>query len=146
MIRKIKETDKEIYIKMAEDFYNSPAVSHKIPRENFQNAFETAIKDDTYIRLYIFETDNEIAGYGAVAVTYTTEGGGLTLCLDELYIKENFRGKGLGGRFIEYLKEDSNVNRIRLEITPDNAKAEKLYLKSGFCSCDYKQLIWDREN
>lgn len=146
MIRKIKITDRSEYIKMAEDFYSSPAVSHAIPNENFENAFNTSINDDTYIRIYILECDGKTAGYASVAVTYTTEGGGLTLWLDELYVKEQYRGKGLGSELIAFLKTDPEVKRVRLEITPENSGAERLYKSLDFCCCEYKQLIWDRKN
>lgn len=145
MIRKIQKSNRNEYIKMAEDFYSSSAVSHKIPSENFENAFNTALKDDTYIRIYILEYDSITAGYASIAVTYTTEGGGLTLWLDELYIKEQYRGKGLGSELIAYLKTDVNVKRIRIEITPENSGAERLYKSLDFCNCDYRQLIWDRK-
>lgn len=144
MIRRIRNSDKKEYIAMAEDFYSSSAVSHKIPSKNFENAFDKALKDDTYIRIYILECDGETAGYAAIAVTYTTEGGGLTLWLDELYVKDRYRGKGLGSELIAFLKTDSEVKRIRLEITPDNSGAERLYRSHEFCGCDYRQLIWDR--
>lgn len=144
MIRVITNADREEYIKMAEDFYHSDAVSHSIQRENFENAFDEAIKGNPFTELYILEQEGTIAGYAAVAVTYTTEGGGKTLWLDELYIKEQFRGKGLGRSVIEYLKSDMTVKRIRLEITPQNFGAERLYKSLDFYGCDYRQLIWDR--
>lgn len=144
IIRKITENDKEEYIKMAEEFYSSDAVSHSIPRKNFENAFEEAVKENPMIQLYIFDLNEKTAGYAALAVTYTTEGGGKTVWLDELYIKEAFRGKGLGRSFLQFLKSDESISRIRLEITPENESAQKLYLSEGFCLCDYKQMIFDR--
>ncbi len=40
MIRKIDNCDKEIYIEMADEFYHSSAVTHPVPRENFEKAFD----------------------------------------------------------------------------------------------------------
>ena len=124
-IRKITPDDREIYKQMAAEFYGSDAVSHKIP--------------DEY--LYILEYNGEIAGYSAVANTFTTEGGGKTVWLDELYIRENYRGKGLGSQLIDFLKSDGTIKRIRLEITPENENAKRLYKSKGFEECDYRQLI-----
>lgn len=144
MIRKICYSDRDEYIKMAEDFYASPAVSHPIPKNNFENAFNAAISGDPCIKIYIFEKNGETAGYAALALTYTTEGGGKTVWLDELYVREDFRGNGLGKDFIEFLKSDNTIKRIRLEITPENDRAKKLYSALGFYACDYKQMIFDR--
>jgi len=144
IIRDVTLSDKKDYIKMAEDFYSSDAVSHKIPKENFEKSFDAAINKNPYIKLYILESNSEIAGYAAIAVTFTTEGGGNTLWLDELYIKPEHRGKGLGRKFIDFLKKDDSVKRIRLEITPENKRAEKLYISEGFMPCEYSQLILDK--
>ncbi len=145
MIRKITESDKTEYLKMANDFYHSDAVSHSIPKENFINAFNEAVKGSPFIELYILDQEGITAGYAAVAVTYTTEGGGKTLWLDELYIKEQFRGKGLGKSVIEFLQADKSVKRIRLEITPENKRAKALYLSEGFAECEYKQMIFENK-
>ncbi len=144
MIREINESDKNEYIEMGENFYCSDAVSHKIPKENFESAFESAINNNPFIKLYILENEGIIAGYATIAVTFTTEGGGKTIWLDELYIKPEYRGKGLGRELIGFLKSDGSIKRIRLEITPENEKAKKLYISEGFVSCEYKQLIYDR--
>ncbi len=144
MIREINKSDENEYFEMAENFYNSDAVSHKIPKENFKSVFESAINNNPYIKLYILEIEGIIAGYAAIAVTFTTEGGGKTVWLDELYIKPEYRGKGLGRELIGFLKSDGIIKRIRLEITPENEKAKKLYISEGFVPCEYKQLIYDR--
>lgn len=145
MIRPVNIEDKDEYMKMAEEFYSSDAVSHKIPRENFEKAFEAAINKNPFIRLYFIEKDGAAAGYAAVAVTFTTEGGGNTLWLDELYIKSEYRGKGLGREVLAFLKADGDAKRIRLEITPENQRAERLYISEGFEPCEYRQLIYDRK-
>lgn len=143
MIRELVFEDKEEYIKMVSDFYSSDAVSHKIPEEYFERAFQAAIEKNPMIKLYILEQEGNIAGYAAIAVTFTTEGGGNTIWLDELYIKKEYRGHGLGRELIKFLKEDKSVKRIRLEITPVNERAKKLYISEGFVPCDYSQLICD---
>ena len=55
MIRKIKAEDKEIYIKMAHDFYRMPAVDHPVPDSYLEKTFEECLKSDTYAELFILE-------------------------------------------------------------------------------------------
>ena len=55
MIREINLSDKKEYIGMADSFYNSNAVSHSIPKENFESAFEAAISNNPFIKLYMLE-------------------------------------------------------------------------------------------
>ena len=145
IIRKIKAADREEYIKMAEEFYRSDVVSHTISKENFENAFEDALNGNLYIELYILEYEGVTAGYAAIALTYTTEGGGKTAWLDELYIREQFRGKGLGRSVIKFLQKDKSIKRIRLEITPENERAKALYKSEGFEECEYRQMIFENK-
>ncbi|MDE6726079.1 MAG: GNAT family N-acetyltransferase, partial [Ruminiclostridium sp.] len=70
---------------------------------------------------------------------------GKTVWLDELYIKEQFRGMGLGRSVIRFLQSDKSIKRIRLEITPENDRAKALYKLEGFEECEYRQLIFENK-
>ncbi len=137
MIRKIIPDDKAEYIKMAEDFYNSPAVLSSVPSVNFENTFDELMKSDTYAEAFIFEVDETIAGYGLIAKTYSQEAGGIVVWIEEIYVKEEFRSKGLGSEFITYVKENIPAKRYRLETEPDNVKAQQLYKRHGFKHLEY---------
>lgn len=141
MIRKITEKDKNVYIKMADDFYHSDAVLHPIPIENIENAFSEMIKPSSYINGYIFEIDEQIAGYGIVLPTYSQEAGGLTLWIDEIYVMPQFRDKGLGSAFIDFISNTDGIKRIRLEAEPENENAMNLYYSKGFDILEYTQLF-----
>lgn len=45
-----------------------------------------------YAEAYLFEQDGQIAGYGTLAKTFSTEAGGLVIWLEEVYIRQEFRG------------------------------------------------------
>lgn len=143
MIRKIKIEDKNEYIKMAEDFYNSPAVLSSLPRSNFEDAFEELMKSSTYAEAFIFEQERKIAGYGLIAKTYSQEAGGTVIWIEEIYVKEEFRNKGLGSEFINYVKENIPAKRYRLETEPDNTKAQELYKRHGFKHLEYVNYYLD---
>ena len=64
MIRKMTESDRDLYIEMAEEFYHSDAVLHPIPRAHFEKTAEEALKSGTYAEIYLLEYDGEPAGYG----------------------------------------------------------------------------------
>lgn len=137
MIRKIKATDKAEYLKMAEDFYSSPAVLNTVPCSHFEDTFEELMKSNTYAEAFIFECDNNIAGYGLIAKTYSQEAGGKVVWIEEIYVKETFRNKGLGSEFIEYVKNNISAKRYRLETEPENKKAQELYKRHGFKHFEY---------
>lgn len=143
MIRKIIIEDKNEYITMAEDFYNSPAVLSSVPRSNFEDTFEELMKSSTYAEAFIFEQETEIAGYGLIAKTYSQEAGGTVIWIEEIYIKEKFRNKGLGSEFINYVKENIPAKRYRLETEPENLKAQELYKRQGFKHLEYVNYYLD---
>lgn len=137
MIRKIAEYDRESYIKMAQDFYSSPAVLAPVPAKNIENTFFELMRSDEYAEAFIFERDSKIAGYALLAKTFSQEAGGLVVWIEEIYIKSEFRGLGLGGEFLEMIKNDYPAARLRLEVEPDNDRVVSLYEKHGFKRLDY---------
>jgi len=143
MIRKIKENDKAKYIKMAEDFYNSPAVLYPVPCSHFENTFVELMNGSVYTEGYIFEIDESVAGYGLIAKTYSQEAGGMVVWIEEIYVKEDFRDKGLGSEFLEYVKENIPAKRYRLETEPENSRAQKLYKRHGFEHLEYINYALD---
>lgn len=137
MIRKIQLKDKSEYIKMAEDFYASPAVLSAVPHSHFELTFDELMKRNTYTEAFIIEYENKIAGYGLIAKTFSQEAGGIVIWIEEIYVKDKFRNKGLGSEFIEYIKENVPAKRYRLETEPENTKAQELYKRHGFELFEY---------
>lgn len=67
------------------------------------------------------------------------------LWIDEIYILEEYRSKGLGKEFFHYLKTtlDSSIVRLRLEVEKENERAIELYKSLGFGPLAYDQMILD---
>lgn len=137
---------KQEFIEMVEDFYNSDAVIHKIPKENILKAYNVFInKEDSSIRILILKDDNEVVGYSVLALYHSLEAGGKVLWIEEIYLKENARGKGYFSLYFKFIeKEYDFVKRIRLEATKENKDAIKMYLKKGFEKLDYLQFLIEK--
>ncbi|WP_197407541.1 GNAT family N-acetyltransferase [Caviibacter abscessus] len=144
IIRKIKEKDKDIYLQLTNEFYNSNAVLHTVPNHYFTDTFNYLMKTDTYASCYILECNNEVSGYCLVSKTYSQEVSGMVLLIEEVYIREKFRGQGIGTKVFEFLKESySDYKRLRLEVEKKNTEAKKLYEKIDFKILDYLQMVID---
>ena len=98
MIREVRQEDREEYLKMAHDFYHSPAVLHPIPDSYIEKTFEECISSGTYGKIYMLEYEGSMAGYGLIAKTFSQEAGGYVYWLEELYILEEYRSQGAGKR------------------------------------------------
>ena len=143
MIRKITPDDRAIYLKMAHEFYHSEAVLHPVPEANYARAFDEMMRSDAYMVGLIFEIEEQIAGYALLCKTYSQEAGGMAVWIDELYVRPDFRNRGIGHAFFAELEAIVPAARYRLEIEPDNIRAEKLYRSMGFDVLGYKQLVKD---
>ncbi len=143
-IRKTEEKDREIYLEMAQDFYASPAVLSNVPKENLVYSFDEFCEGTPFGDAFIFEEDGNILGYGVLAYTYSQEAGGKVVWLEEIYIKEAYRGKGAGSLFIDFVLENIPAKRYRLETEPENEKAAALYRRKGFEFFEYVNYRLDR--
>ncbi len=142
-LRFMKETDWELYLEMATAFYNTPGVLHTIPEEHFKKTFDGILNGDPYINAYMIQFEKKPAGYCLLSHTWSQEGGGLTVWVEEIYVSPEFRGHKLAEKALRALFElyDDTAARFRLEVTADNKIAKKIYYKLGFKMLDYQQMI-----
>ncbi|MBE5039220.1 GNAT family N-acetyltransferase [Ructibacterium gallinarum] len=145
MIRKVEKKDKDLFLTLGQEFYSSDAVLHKIAAEHFKATFDAAAEGSPYLGLFIIEQDGQTAGYVLVSLTWSNEAGGLTVWIEEIYIRAAFQGQGLGSKTLDAIqKEYDQAVRFRLEITPQNQGAARLYRRMGYQPLDYLQMVLDK--
>ncbi len=88
MIRKINENDRDAFMAMTEDFYNSDAVYYRIPKEYRERTFEELMRSDVYTEGFIFEKDGKTAGYALISKSFSQEAGGIVVWLEELFAEQ----------------------------------------------------------
>lgn len=139
MIRKFVPEDREDYIRFSTEFYNSSAVDKPVPREHFEQGFDEMMRSDVYAQGYMLVCDGNNVGYCVTMKTYSVEAGGITIWIDELFVLEEYRSKGLGRELFKYIEEngDKKLRRIRLEVELENGRAISLYKKMGFEPAPY---------
>ncbi len=144
-VEKMTEEMRSEVLPMVDAFYQSDAVSHPVEQEKREKTFEDAVSGDPVLEGYVLKEDGRIIGFAYVTVYYACEVGGRCLMFEELYLKEEARGKGYGSRFFEaVMKERPDIRRFRLEVTRSNEKAVRLYRRLGFEFLDYDQMVLDR--
>lgn len=55
-----------------------------------------------------------------------------SLEIESIYFLEEYRGKGIGGQFMDYIKTYKHFDSIFLWVLEDNAKARRFYENNGF--------------
>lgn len=144
MIRYMQLKDKETFLAMTDEFYHTTAVDHTISAECYLKTFDECTSNSPYARGYMLEYEGQNVGYGLISLTYSAEVGGLSVLMEELYIRADYRSKGLGKEFFNFIySEFPEAKRFRLEVTAANERAAKLYSTLGFERLDYIQMIRD---
>ena len=140
-IRKIIYADKNIVVNMMRQFYNSSAVITNGSEEIYSANVESCLKDSPYIEGYVFIVKEKIVGYGMIAKSFSTEFGGECIWIEDIYIEKNFRGHGIGTKFIQFIKKNYPDKIFRLETEHDNVKALATYKNLDFKELPYLELV-----
>jgi len=132
--RQFKTSDSEAVAEMIMNLYREDPSDRPMQAQKITDTFDSLTGHPDRGCILVLEHENEIAGYSIIINFWSNEFGGNVSFIDELYIKKEFRGKGIGTNFIKYLAENKfgNAVALRLEVTPDNKKARKLYESIGF--------------
>lgn len=140
IIRTMTLEDKIEVMEMMKIFYNSPAVYSNGSNEIFLKDIEYCTNDSPYLEGYIFEEDKKIQGYAMIAKSFSTEFGKPCMWIEDLYIKEDCRGLGIGHMFMEYISKKYTDAIFRLEVEEENEGAVRLYKRCGFDFLPYKEM------
>lgn len=98
-------------------------------------AFRRMAEDPNLGAVWIVRLGEALAGYIAVTMSYSLEFAGRYAVIDELYVREAYRGHGIGTRALEVAAEACramDVSALRLEVDVENERARALYERMGF--------------
>ncbi|MFD2909896.1 GNAT family N-acetyltransferase [Flavobacterium ardleyense] len=118
---------------MMQDFYAID--NYPIEAEATKKMFYEFIFNEHSGKAWLIYADNEIAGYVILTYIFSFEYGGKIAFVDELFIKESARGKGIGKETIQFIQKESSklsLKLLYLEVEDHNENAQKLYLANKF--------------
>jgi len=142
-IRDFEMEGEELFYSMASEFHGSDAVVYgKINHEALQTTFDACINKSPFVSGFFIYKNNEVCGYALMCFTYSNEYGGKIMIIDEIYVKEEFRGKGLASFFVKEIisKYKHDVVYVEVEVKKDNTEAINLYKKFEFGINDYQLM------
>ncbi len=109
-------------------------------------ALHTLLADSSLGNVWLVRDAGTPIGYCVLTFWYSLEFRGKTAFLDELYVSEAYRGKGIGGTIIDFLVDTCrkrSINALRLEVERKNLRAQEFYKKEGFETHDrYLMTKW----
>ena len=139
-IRRMEGKGRTSVLEMMRIFYASPAVLSNGSEEIFEADVEQCISQSPYLEGYIFEDGNHIQGYAMVAKSFSTEFGKPCVWIEDLYIKSEYRGVGIGSLFLHYIEERNPNSVFRLEVEAENERAVHVYQNCGFEVLPYMEM------
>ena len=82
----------------------------------------------------IVRAGKTIVGYAVIIYFWSNEYGGNVAHIDELYVRPQWRSRGIGASFIEHVAgtKGRRLKGVRLEVTPANERAFTFYSRHGF--------------
>lgn len=97
-------------------------------------------------RVWLIEAGAECLGYMVLCLGYSLEYHGRDAFVDEIYLREKYRGQGLGKRALQFVEEECRklgVHALHLEVERENTVAHEVYRKHGFVDHDrYLMTKW----
>ncbi len=84
-------------------------------------------------------------GYIAVSFGWSIEIGGLDGFIDEFWIREKVRGRGMGSEALAGLQailRDAGITALHLEVSAESARAERIYEAAGFKPRRFNLMTW----
>ena len=86
-------------------------------------------------RLFVLRIDGKVAGMANALITISTAEGGSVLLLEDVIVRREHRGGGLGRRLVEHVLDwakERGMGRVTLLADRGNLAALEFYRKLGF--------------
>lgn len=132
-------SDEQILTELRHEFSELEPFPNPLDDETNRAIVRQLIENERLGKIWLILVDGEAVGYIVLTYGYSLEYAGRDALIDELYLRENYRGCGIGKQTIEFVSEFCRANGIRalhLEVEHENKTAQALYHKTGFVGHD----------
>jgi GNAT superfamily N-acetyltransferase len=126
-------SDLEILLPLMRAYYAFDTIPFDEARA--RSAMSGLLANPEYGLAWLIDVDGALAGYTVICFGYSLEFGGRDAFLDELYLYEPYRGRGIGTQAMNHMIAvclERGIHAFHLEVTRDNHQAIAYYLKMGF--------------
>lgn len=123
----------DLLIKLMREFYQ---VEHlKFDEGVARSALQQILGNRAHGLIHVIGLGEEVVGYVVLTFGFSLEFHGRDALVDEIYVREEYRGRGVGRaalRFVEDVCQDEGIKALHLEVDRVNTKAQKLYSGAGY--------------
>ena len=139
-----EESDTELLLRLMRELYEHDRTPFEI--DVARTALKGIINDGSHGRVWVARLGDEVVGYAVLTLGYSLEFHGRDAILDELFIRQPYRGRGMGKqilRFVEQACGELGIRALHLVVERENINAQAFYRKIGFQTQDrYLMTKW----
>lgn len=135
--RRAADADIEAIVELMAAYYEEEAYPFEVVTA--RDALAALVADERLGAVWVADIHGYIAGYFAVTVGFSLESGGRDAFLDELYLREGARGRGLGAAALDLAEawcRERGVRVLHLEVERHRIAAQGMYRRRGFVERD----------
>jgi ribosomal protein S18 acetylase RimI-like enzyme len=131
--RPVLASDIDLTVAMMREFYaidDYPMDEHRA-----RQLFHTFLENETLGKAWLILDNGDVVGYLILTFVFSFEFGGTIAFVDELYVSDRARRKGVGTATVAFIKAEAEILDIKmlyLEVEHHNTIAQKLYGAAGF--------------
>jgi GNAT superfamily N-acetyltransferase len=126
-------SDAETLLPLVREFYECEHIA--FDEADAREALRQILSDARLGRVWLIRYGAEAVGYIVLAFGFSLEFKGRDAFVDELFLRADFRGRGLGARALGVAAEACRAEGVRalhLEVERANATAQGVYRRFGF--------------
>ena len=113
---------------------------------NIDEGVKSLLRHSNLATAFFIKLGDDRIGYTILTRYHSVEKGGLTVYIDELYVEESFRRRGVGQRIMDKIFELARIEGAKAlwaQAEPYNKAAQEFFLSKGFKVNPY--LNFERE-
>ena len=125
--------DVELLLEFMREFYEHEGLAFE--EGAAREALGRILSDGSLGRVWVIEVDAGAVGYVVLTLGFSLEFRGRDAFVDEFYVREGARGRGVGRRTLEFVEGQCaglGVRALHLEVERGNTAAQGLYRGFGF--------------
>lgn len=127
--------DEEILTNLRREFCEFEPLPNPLDEAANRVVVRQLIENEQFGKIWLILAEGETAGYIVLTFSYSLEYAGRDALVDEIYLRSQFRGFGVGKQTIQFIEDycrAENIKSVHLEVDRTNNNAKALYHKTGF--------------
>lgn len=139
----IDDTQRDAVVAMMRGLYAEDPASAPVDAARFPETISVLLARPERGRIVLLLEGDAVRGYTLLIPYWSNEFGGTLVFIDELFVLPEARGRGLGRKFVEWVKAGRPYDAVAvlLEVSPANVRARRLYESLGFVARANASLV-----